>query len=100
MAPDFKHDVRGLIDEYLYYGKADKYRDILEPPMNYMWNCLNFGNCPEFDLCVYIALFIIGTCYSIPRDDVFVYDAPNINEIDTAEDLFYLVLLILYETYV
>lgn len=31
MAPDFKHDVRGLIDEYLYYGKADKYRDILEP---------------------------------------------------------------------
>jgi len=104
MAPDFKHDVRGLIGEYIFYSKMDEYRDVLERPMNYMWNYLNFGNCSEYDLCVYIALFIIGTCYEIPNEDLgkglFVYEAPSIFEIDTAEDLFYLTLLILYETYV
>ncbi len=100
---EIKHDVGGLIDEYMYYSKMDEYRDVLEPPMDYIWEALDFGGCDEYSLTVYLALFIIGTCYAIPREDLGKefpnYDTPNLYEIETAEDLFYLTLLVLYETY-
>ncbi|MCR4717009.1 MAG: hypothetical protein K5656_07485 [Lachnospiraceae bacterium] len=95
-------DVLGLLDEYIYYSKDELYKGKIEPPMNRMWRELDFEGCEESDLAAFLALFIIGTCYAIPRSEcrgVGEYDTPGLSEIETAEDLFYLALLVLYETY-
>lgn len=102
---DYKHDVAGIIDEYIYYKDNDKYKSLLEPPMDFMWRELDFGNCPELMLTSFLALFIIGTCrgISLPKDSenrMFTFSGPGASEVETAEDLFYQTLLTLYENYV
>ncbi len=100
----YKHDIFGVIDEYFYYSKYEKYKNKLEPPMDFFWRELNLGGCDECMLEIILALFIIGTCYSLPQPsnpDIpeRIYHAPSSRDIETAEDLFYLTLLVLYETY-
>ena len=97
-------DVFGLIDEYIYYGKREKYKNILVPPMDYMWEELDFGSCEESRLAIFLALFIIGTCLSLPLkkqegNKTFANSGSNPANMETAEDLFYATLLVLYETY-
>lgn len=104
LVPNRKLDVIGLIDEYIYYNQFDAYKDLLIPPMDYMWNNLNFGGCDECDLIMYLGVFIIGTCCATPSDkDVLYYwdgyNHPSISSIRTAEDLFYLTLAHLYVNY-
>ena len=99
---NYKHDVRGLIFEYITYRKYDEYKDVLEPPMDYLWRELCFGNCSEFMLATLLALFIIGTCHAIPVIDnskAQGFSGPNVHDLETAEDLYYLTILTLYETY-
>ena len=100
--PNYKNDVIGFIDEYIYYRKYDDYKDLLAPPMDYMWKGLNLGGCDELTLSALLALFIIGTCHAVPLKEeqkVFAYSGPSYYDVKTAEDLFYLTLLTLYETY-
>lgn len=102
--PNYKHDINGVIDEYIYYKKYDEYKKFLEPPMDYFWRNLNLGGCKECELCIALALIIIGTCRCIPNAEqeqigLYKYSGPGADAIETAEDLFYLTLLYLYETY-
>ncbi len=100
----YKHDVAGLIDEYIYYkDDAESYK-VLEPPMDFMWRELDFGSCPELMLTSFLALFIIGTCQGMPlpqdtENKIFAFSGVGASELETAEDLFYQTLLTLYETY-
>lgn len=100
----YKYNVAGLIDEYIYYNKHEEYKNVLEPPMDYMWRELDFGSCPELMLASFLALFIIGTCRATPlpkgsENEMFVFSGPGASEVETAEDLFYQTLLTLYENY-
>ncbi len=101
---NYKHDVSGFIDEYIFYGNDEKYSKILEPPMDYMWRELDLGGCPELMLASFLALFIIGTCHSTPlqgnsENEIVTFSGLGVPEIETAEDLFYQTLLTLYENY-
>lgn len=104
---DCYHDIIFFIDEYIYYGKFEKYKDILEPPMNFLWrefSLYDSKKCSEFMLASVLALFIIGTCLKTPlengTDECFItFNAPGVSELETAEDLFYNTLLMLYENY-
>lgn len=102
--PNYKHDIHGVIDEYIFYKDTPDYKKILEPPMDYLWRNLNLGGCKECELCIVLALFIIGTCRCIPNTgqeqiEPYAYSGPGVSDVETAEDLFYLTLLYLYETY-
>jgi len=104
LVPNRKLGVIGLIDEYIYYNKFDEYKDLLVPPMDFMWNYLNFWSCDERDLIMNLGVFIIGTCCATPRDKDVSYFGdefflPSISSIRTAEDLFYLTLAHLYVNY-
>lgn len=102
--PSYRHDVIRLIDEYMFYNNTEKYKDTIEPPMDYMWTELNLGSCEERKLAAFLALFIIGVCHAVPieecgKKEAFAYSGPITDRIETAEDLFYLTILTLYETY-
>ena len=101
---NYKHDVAGLIDEYIYYKDREEYKKILEPPMDLMWRELDFGSCQNIKLASYLAIFIIGTCRGIPlpedaENKMFAFSGPGALDVETAEDLFYNTLLTLYENY-
>ncbi len=100
----YKYDVAGLIDEYIYYKDDEKYSIVLEPPMDFMWRELNFGSCSELMFASFLALFIIGTCRGIPvpqdaENKKFSFSGVGASDLETAEDLFYQTLLMLYENY-
>ena len=102
--PDFKYDLPGFVGEFMRLREQDVCKDKLEPPMNYLWRELDFACCDGLTLSACLALFIIGACHALPfnSDDKniwFVYSGPDIHELETAEDLFYMTLLTLYETY-
>ncbi len=95
-----KLDIPDLVDEYIYFKDNDKYKKDLEPPMDFLWRELDLGSCDESRLVIVLALFIIGACSSIPHENGVVIGKPSLQNIKTAEDLFYLTLLFLYEKYV
>ncbi len=100
----YKHDVAGLIDEYIYYKDYEEYKEVLEPPMDFMWRELDFDNCPELMLTSFLALFIIGSCRGIPlpqdaENQILAFSGVGASDLETAEDLFYQTLLTLYENY-
>lgn len=102
--PNYRHDVIQMIDEYMYYSNIEQYKDVLEPPMDYMCTELNLRSCEERKLAAFLALFIIGVCHAVPIEEcgkkkAFAYSGPTIDSVETAEDLFYLTILTLYETY-
>ncbi len=99
----YRHNIIEMIDEYVFCQNVEKYKDQLEPPMNLMWRELNMTDCDESVVMIAAAVFVIGSCYAIRKNlqvgDVFRFQLPSIHEIDTAEDLYYLLLMVLYETY-
>ena len=102
--PNYRHDVIRMIDEYMFYSNIEQYKDVLEPPMDYMCTELNLRSCEERKLVAFLALFIIGVCHAVPIEECgkkkpFAYSGPTIDGVETAEDLFYLTILTLYETY-
>ena len=91
-----------FIGDYLFY--KDKDMNISLPvPLDWMWANLNFGSCAERDLIFWLNLFIISSCYDVQA--YFKYNnneslsIPNITDTKTIEDLFFLSLLMLYDTY-
>ena len=94
-----KLDIPDLVDEYIYYKDNDKYKKDLEPPMDFLWRELDLGSCDESRLVIVLALFIIGACSSIPHENGVVIGKPSLRSIKTAEDLYYMTLLVLYEKY-
>ena len=71
--------------------------------MDYLWRVLNFKYCSEELLVIVLALFIIGTCIYVDEEhnsdkNLKIY-TPSLFEIETAEDLFYETLCIMYTTY-
>ena len=105
--PNYNHDIIYFIDEYIYYSRFEEHKEKLEPPMNFLWREFRLSDpaaCSEFMLASVLALFIIGTCLKIPLQDVsdkdfFAFSAPGVHELETAEDLFYDTILMLYENY-
>jgi len=101
---NYKLDVEGLIDEYIYYKNDEECKKLLEPPMDFMRRKLDLGNCSELMLIAFLALFIIGTCRGIPlpqdaENQPFVFSGVGASDLETAEDLFYQTILTLYENY-
>ena len=91
-----------FINDYLFY--KDKDMGVSLPvPLNWMWVNLDFGNCSTKDLIFWLNLFITSSCYDVQA--YFKYDnkedlnIPNIEDAKTIEDLFFLSLLMLYDTY-
>ena len=88
---NYKHDIVGLIDEYIFYKDFDEYKDKLEPPMDYLWRELELQSpavTDEGKLAIILGLFIIGTCYSLPKEREEVlgfdqYNSPALNELET-----------------
>lgn len=99
-----KLDIPGVIDEYLYYKDKEE-KELVEPPMNYLWNVLRMADCQEKELTIELALFIIGFYFSKPNDNDNDMDAEedyytaSLAEMETAEDLFYYTLSVLYQMY-
>ncbi len=71
--------------------------------LDWMFVNLNLGNCDEKDLIFWLNLFITSSCYDVQA--YFKYgkkeylNIPNIEDTKTIEDLFFLSLLMLYDTY-
>ena len=91
-----------FIGDYLYY--KDKDMGISLPvPLDWMWDNLDLSGCAEKDLIFWLNLFITSSCYDVQA--YFKYDSkeslciPNIEDTKTIEDLFFLSLLMLYDTY-
>lgn len=88
------------INDYLYYkDKGGK----LPVPFDWMWENLDLATCFEEELIFWLNLFIVSSCYDIqaqnktePKDFI---DIPNIEYAKTIEDLHFLALLLLYDTY-
>ena len=101
---NYKHDIAGLINEYIYYKDEEKYNKVLEPPMDFIWRELGFGSCSELMITSFLALFIIETCRGISllqnaENKIFAFSGVDVSDLETAEDLFYQTLLTLYEYY-
>ncbi len=91
-----------FVNDYLYY--KDKDMGVSLPiPLDWMFDHLNFGSCDAKDLIFWLNLFITSSCYDIQA--YFNYETkeslsiPNIEDTKTLEDLFFLSLLMLYDTY-
>ena len=68
--------------------------------MDFLWRELDLGSCDESGLVIVLALFIIGACRTLPKAKGVVIEKPSLRSIKTAEDLFYMTLLFLYEKYI
>ncbi|MCR5800451.1 MAG: hypothetical protein K6G69_10285 [Lachnospiraceae bacterium] len=98
-----KCTISSYIEDYLYYQKTGE-EIIYDPPMDYLWDKMNLGNCPEHELSYWICLFIITSCYQIMNKSIYedekwenIYIHSNL--IQTLEDMYYYALLQLYRTY-
>lgn len=93
-----------FISDYLYYKDKDTFK-ALPIPFDWMWDNFSFGSCPESDLITWLNLFIISSCPYIqkpPKDKKRKHKSPkipNIYNAKTIEDLHFLALLWLYDTY-
>ena len=93
-----------FISDYLFF--KDKNMGVTIPiPFNWMFTNLNFAYCPESELIPWLNLFIISSCYNIPKPISNVKNKkdnpilPTLYDIKTIEDLHFLALLMLYDTY-
>ena len=88
------------VNDYLYYkDKGGKF----PVPFDWMWESLNLATCFEEELIFWLNLFIVSSCYDIQAqnktDQKDCIDIPNIEYAKTIEDLHFLALLLLYDTY-
>lgn len=91
-----------FINDYLYYKDNDMGIS-LPVPLDWMFDNFNFGTCDEKDLIFWLNLFITSSCYDIQAyykyEKKEYLNIPNIEDTKTIEDLFFLSLLMLYDTY-
>ncbi len=93
-----------FIDDYLYY-KDKGIGFTLPVPFEWMWFNLGLSDCPEKDLIHWLNLFIISCCYNMPKhisNENNKYKSlitPTLYDVKTIEDLNFLALLMLYDTY-
>ena len=88
------------IEDYLWYKKNDP-SHYVQPPMDYLWEQCDLGNCGGPEMTFWVCRFIISSSYKIGED------GPNIEEfwgsvsieehlLKTLEDMYYYALLQLY----
>lgn len=101
-----KLNLINYIDEYLHYmDDPEIHKYVNEPPMDYLWNNANLAACPEEEMVYWVNLFVYSACIILPRvygrkdPNSIRHDAPNISELKTMEDLYFVALLYLYELY-
>lgn len=91
-----------FIDDYLYYKDTDK---ALPIPFDWMFYNFNLDNCNLQDLILWLNIFIINCCYKIDKITDNISEKtqspviPDICDAKTIEDLHFLALLQLYDTY-
>ena len=108
----FHLDIAGVLDEYMYYKDQKEYKGQFAMPMDFFYQDLNFGDCDEPLLIMYLCQFMIGACSGVllsrrrqhPERDCFsfpdnAYCGPGFAETETLEDLFFATLHMLYRTY-
>lgn len=91
------------IIDFFWYKETDP-GHYVEPPMDYLWDLCDLGNCPEFDMTYWVCLFIIMSSYQIVSDNYPVderWENVSISDelIKTQEDMYYYALLQLYWLY-
>lgn len=108
----YRLDIEGVLDEYMYYKDHDEYKGKFPRPMDFFYQDLNFGNCDEPVLIMYLCQFVLGACSGIllsrrlqqPERDGFAFPdvafcGPSSDKTETLEDLFFATLRMLYRTY-
>lgn len=102
----YDDSLMGFIDNYLYYKKIKSRKRIARiVPMDYLWNKVGMGQCPECEMVFWTNLFIYSASLVIireygrkePMDIEFL--APALYELETLEDLYYATLMTLYNIY-
>ena len=97
-----------FIDQYVYKNENLTFGYGGEPPLQWMINAFdltNAENCPENQLAIWLNLFVYSACYVIPRNynrrdpADLSFLAPDTEEIETLEDLYYSALLNLHSIY-
>lgn len=89
-----------FVNDYLFYKDKDKDFPI---PFDWMWENLTFATCSTEDLIIWLNLFIASSCYDIQAQNKTmskdVLNIPSLEYANTIEDLHFLALLLLYDTY-
>lgn len=91
------------IIDFFWYKETDP-DHYVQPPMDYLWELCDLGNCPEVEMTYWVCLFIIISSYQIVSDDYPVDERwadiyINSELIKTQEDMYYYALLQLYWLY-
>ena len=108
----YRMGIEGVLDEYMFYKDQEEYKGKFPLPMDFFFQDLNFGNCDEPVLIMYLCQFILGACSGIllsrrlqqpDRDGLTFPDVafcgPSSDKTETLEDLFFATLRMLYRTY-
>lgn len=100
------NDLMGYIDEYLYYkDDAEVHKYVSIAPLDYINKERSLTTCSDNEIAFWLNLFVYSACFVIPkycgRIDLakIVFNAPNLAEIETYEDLYYSSLLCLFDIY-
>lgn len=94
-------DLSAFLDEYLFY--KDKKENLIKP-LDWLWENLNLGSCPEIDFIYWYNLFCLVSCYFIKKNasnknsPVSTLSIPSISSLQTMEDLHFAMLLNLYQS--
>lgn len=97
-----KGSLSRYIFDYLSYKDTDK---ALPVPLDWMFYNLSFSSCDFVDLFIWLNLFIIHSCYRIDNPTVSMQNTnkrpalPEFYYVRTVEDIHFLAMLILYDTY-
>lgn len=105
-APFFRNNstLDQFVDDYLFISEH-KLDDSFPIPFDWIWDYFDFGNCNIKLLLSQLNLFIINSCASLRRYSKNLSSNPhlsisyNVENVKTLEDLHFLALLRLYETY-
>lgn len=92
------------IDDYFYYviDHASDCNKEIKPPIDYIWDVKNLGSIDEDSLCKWVMIIIKTITLNIKNENKGTESGIPIcwdSEIRTFEDQYYLVLAILYNTY-
>jgi len=100
------NDLLGYIDEFLYYKDNEElHAYVSEPPLNYLYRMYFLEPCPDSELAFWLNLFVYSACFIIPREYkrkdplTITFNAPDLSEIETYEDLYFSSLMCLFDIY-
>lgn len=105
-----KTDLGFYMNQYLWIKKNNP-RKRPKPPMDYLWELANLGNCDEEEMTFWVCSFIIESCYEIAGFGKKIEDFPTADDgktldvgdshwiLNTQEDLYFYALLQLYKNF-